>query len=143
MQRPFAVALVSVAVALTGIGVASAHDRESNNGVSVTLHVNPDDEPIATAQSVLLVEKVETRATFTWATCRCTWRITNAAGKLLYLGKARVRTPFVFPESGAYQLRFVGRVKVTKVRWRVFRITYALRADPPAGFASHLLRKDR
>ncbi len=131
MQRPLAVALVSFAVALTGAGVASAHDRETQNGVTVTVHVNPDDQPIAAQQATIVVEKIETKATFTWATCRCTWRISDSTGAVLYQGPARVRTPFVFPASGAYQLTFAGRVKVTKTRWRAFKIDYALRADPP------------
>jgi hypothetical protein len=132
MQRPLAVALVSLAVALTGAGGAAAHDRETNNGVSVTVHVAPDDDPIATRPSTIVVERVETKAKFRWATCKCSWRISNAAGAVLYLGKARVRMPFVFPESGAYQLRFVGRVWVQKIRrWRTFKINYALRAEPP------------
>ena len=33
--------------------------------------------------------------------------------------------------AGAYQLTFAGRVKVTKTRWRAFKIDYAFRADPP------------
>ena len=132
MQRPIAVALVSFAVALTGPGAASAHDRETNNGVTVTVHVDPDDEPIATQPATIVVEKVETKAGFAWATCRCTWRISDSTGAVLYQRPARVRTPFVFPASGAYQLTFAGRVKVTKTRWRAFKINFAFRADTPS-----------
>jgi hypothetical protein len=132
MQRLFAVVLAGVAVALTGSGVASAHDRETNNGVTVTVHVSPDDEPIAGQASTIVVEEVETRSKFNWATCKCTWKISDSSGAVLFKGPARVRTPFVFQASGAYQLTLAGRVRVTKTRWRWFKINYALRADPPA-----------
>lgn len=132
MHRPLAVVLVCLALSLLGAGVARAHDRQTNNGVSVTVHISPDDQPIATQPSTIVVEKVETKAKFTWATCKCAWKISDSSGAVLYQRPARARTPFVFPSSGAYQLAFSGRVKVAKNRWRTFRIAFAFRADPPS-----------
>jgi hypothetical protein len=132
MQRPLAVVLVCFAFSLVGAGGAYAHDRETNNGVSVTVHIAPDDDPIATQPATIVVEKVETKATFTWATCKCAWKITDSSGAVVYSKPAKVKTPFVFPEPGAYQLTFSGRVKATKTRWRAFKINYAFRAEPPA-----------
>ena len=71
MQRPLAVVLVCFAFSLVGAGAGYAHDRETNNGVSVTVHIAPDDDPIATQPATIVVEKVETKAKFTWATCKC------------------------------------------------------------------------
>ena len=131
MQRPLAVVLVCFALSLVGAGVAFGHDRETNNGVSVTVHIDPDDDPVATQPATIVIEKVETKAKFTWATCKCAWKITDSAGTVVYQKPARARTPFVFPASGAYQLTFTGRVKATKTRWRTFRINYAWRAEAP------------
>jgi hypothetical protein len=132
MQRPLAAVLVCFAFSLVGAGAAHAHDRETNNGVSVTVHIAPDDEPIATQPATIVVEKVETKAKFTWATCKCAWRITDSTGKVVYAKAAKLKTPFVFPTPGAYQLTFSGRVRATKTRWRGFRINYAWRAEQPA-----------
>src|SRR4249919_1751076 len=106
MQRPLAVVLACFALSLVGAGVALAHDRETNNGVSVTVHIAPDDDPIATQPATIVVEKVETKAGFTWATCKCAWKITDSTGAVLYAKPAKVKTPFVFPAPGAYQLTF-------------------------------------
>lgn len=131
MQRPSAVVLVCVAVSLAAAGGAFAHDRETNNGVSVTVHLGPNDEPVATQPATIVVEKVETRARFTWPTCRCVWTISDATGAAIFRKPATAKTPFVFPAPGAYQLTFSGRVKATKTRWRTFRIDYAWRAEAP------------
>ena len=96
------------------------------------MHVDPDDDPIATQPAAMVVEKVETKTTFSWATCRCTWKITDSSGAVVFSGAAKPRTPFTFPASGAYQLSFAGRVKVTKTRWRTFRINFAFRAEQPS-----------
>ena len=131
MQRLLAAALACALALLTWAGIAGAHDRETNNGVTVTLHVDPDDDPIATQPATLVVEKVETKAAFSWATCRCAWRISDSSGAVLFAGLAKPKTSFVFPASGAYQLSFSGRVKATKTRWRTFRIDFAFRAEQP------------
>jgi hypothetical protein len=95
------------------------------------VHVDPDDAPVASRPATIVVERIETKATFAWASCRCTWTISDSTGSVLRQGPAKPRTPFVFPASGAYQLTLAGRVKVTKTRWRAFKINYAFRADPP------------
>ena len=132
MQRPLAVVLACCAVALAAAGIAGAHDRETNNGVTVTLHIDPDDDPVATQPATLVVEKVETKATFSWTTCQCAWKISDSTGAVLFKGKAKARTTFTFPAPGAYQVSLSGRVKATKTRWRTFRIDFAFRAEDPA-----------
>ena len=131
MQRHSAVMVACIAISLFGAGAAFAHDRETNNGVSVTVHIDPDDEPVATQPATIVVEKVESKAKFTWATCKCSWTIADSTGAVLLQQAAKARTSFVFPASGAYQLTFSGRVKATKTRWRAFHIKYAWRADAP------------
>ena len=97
--------------------------------MSVTIHIAPDDDPVATQPATIVVEKVETRAKFSWATCRCWWKITDSSGTIVYSKPAKAKTVFTFPQPGAYQLTFSGRVKVTTTRWRTFRIPYAWRAE--------------
>ena len=131
MQRASLVVLFCLAAVLFGASAAFAHDRETNNGVSITVHIDPDDEPVATQPATIVVEKVESRAKFTWATCRCMWKIADSSGSVVYQAKAKAKTSFVFPAEGAYQLTLSGRVKATKTRWRAFKINYAWRADAP------------
>jgi hypothetical protein len=120
------------ALALLGVGAAWAHQTESNNGVTVTLHVAPDDEPVATRPATVLVESVRTRTgRFAWETCRCTLEISNSAREVLRRGSTGRRSTFTFPEAGAYRITFAGRVK-RKVGWRPFKVSFVLRADAPS-----------
>ena len=69
------------------------------------------------------------RGTFTWKTCRCSLRISDSAGALLYQSKSATRrTPFVFPRAGAYKVTFSGRVKRVG-RWHSFTVSDAVRAS--------------
>jgi hypothetical protein len=132
-MKLFPTAAVALAVAaLVGASGASAHQTASNNGVTVTMHVAPDDEPVATHEALVLVPKVKTRTgRFAWATCRCTLEISNSAREVLRRGAVTPRSVFTFPEPGAYRLTFAGRVK-RKARWATFRVSFAIRANAPA-----------
>ena len=118
-------------LALLGAVPAWSHDIITNNGVTVTVHVDPNDEPVATQPATIVIESVKTRmGVFTWKTCKCTLAVSDSSGKVLRQGPATQRTPIVFPEPSAYQLTFAGRVKRNGV-WRTFKIVDALRADAP------------
>ena len=133
---------LGVVIAITAVGLAcaaaaQAHQIAVNNGVSVTVHVAPDDEPIVGQTAVILVPKVKPRiGKFAWATCRCTLKVSNANGDVLLSGKALPRTEFVFPEAGAYRIDFAGRVKrivKQRIRWVPFKVWFAIRAsDAPS-----------
>ena len=41
-------------LALVGAGAAWAHQPATNNGVTVTLHVDPDDDPVATQPATIV-----------------------------------------------------------------------------------------
>jgi hypothetical protein len=127
---PTAVAALAVA-ALVGAGGALAHQTATNNGVTVTMHVAPDDEPVATHDALVLVPKIKVRkGRFAWATCRCTLVISNSAREVLRRGAVTPRTLFTFPDPGAYRLTFSGRVK-RKARWATFTVSFAIRASAP------------
>ncbi len=64
MQRQLLVVFACAVFTLVGAGEACAHDRETNNGVTVTLHVDPDDAPVAGQPATLVIESVDTKATF-------------------------------------------------------------------------------
>ena len=120
--------LACFAVALIGAGVASAHQTLVNNGVAVTLHVTPNDEPVAGEVAQLLVPKVKTRTgKFSWATCRCTIKVSDSAKNVLLNAPATPRTEFTFPGPAAYKIEVAGRV-LRKGKWAVFHVAFAIRA---------------
>lgn len=121
------------AILLVAATTASAHQIASNNGTAVQVHVDPNDEPIVGVPTTVWVVRVKpVKATFAWATCRCRLKVFDSSGTVLLDAPVRTpRTPVTFPEAKAYGITFTGRVKrtgTTKVLWRNFKVTYAIRA---------------
>jgi len=132
-RRLLAVATVVGAVALmVAVAPAWSHQIASNNGVTVQVHVNPNDEPIAGQPTTVWVVRVKARnAVFAWKTCRCRLNVFDSSGTVLLDSKATApKTPVTFPEAKAYGITFSGRVK-RKGIWRKFKVTYAIRASAP------------
>ena len=131
MSRRPVVALAAVAMlAMPAIAdAATAHQIVSNNGVTVTMHVSPDDEPIAAERADILVPKVKTRTgKFSWSTCKCELVIADSSGKSILDQQVTPHTVFTFPSSGAYSLTFSGRV-LRGGAWAPFSVAFAIRAD--------------
>jgi hypothetical protein len=118
-----------VATALLGVATVNAHQTGSNKGVSVTLHVAPDDAPVAGRPATIIVTKVNARrGTFSWRKCGCHLNVKDASGRVVLNRNAGRRTSFTFPRSGAYQITFSGSVKRNGRSVR-FRVPFAIRAD--------------
>lgn len=131
MARRFVLLLAGVVATsmLAGAPAASAHQTLTKRGVTVTMHVNPDDAPVAGSQSLIEVLGVRPRrGRFSWRTCRCKLAIVNAEGRRVARGRAGKRSLVTFPTAGAYQLTLSGRYRQGK-RWRPFAVTFALRAS--------------
>ena len=89
--RISAFACCTAAILLTlGAATAPGHQTESSKGVSVTLHVTPEDEPIAGRTSKIIVTKVRpNRGRFSWKTCKCYLRISDSSGKVVLNRRAK------------------------------------------------------
>jgi hypothetical protein len=126
--------VLGAAILAVVVAPAWGHQIASNNGVSVQVHVNPNDEPLAGAPTtiwVVRVKAVKGKATFTWATCRCRMKVFDSSGTVVLNEPARApKTAITFPEAKAYGITFSGRVKRSGV-WRAFKVTYAIRAFAP------------
>ncbi len=122
--------LAAMIVMLAGVPPAAAHQTASNRGVTVTMHVTPDDEPVAGKQSNIGVTKVKAGSyRFSWRSCVCYLRVTDSAGHVLLNQRTRDRnTGFTFPRATAYQIVFSGRVK-RNGRKKRFRVSFAIRAS--------------
>jgi hypothetical protein len=120
-----------VATILLTLGAATApgHQTEISKGVAVTMHVTPEDEPIAGRSSQILITKVKpNRGRFTWRSCKCYLRISDSTGKVVLNRKAQKSMRFTFPRATAYELVFSGRVK-RGGKYKRFRVDFAVRAS--------------
>ena len=135
LRGTFLAALIAAATLMV-VAPASAHQIASNNGVSVQVHVNPNDEPIAGAPTtiwVVRVKNVKGKGTFSWATCRCQLKVFDSSGAVIQSGPAKApQTAVTFPEAKAYGITFSGRIKRNGI-WKTFKVSYAIRAAAPAG----------
>lgn len=136
LRRTFILVLIGAASLVLVVASASAHQIASNNGVSVQVHVNPNDEPIAGAATtiwVVRVKNVKGKGTFSWATCRCQLKVFDSGGTVVQSGPAKAaQTAVTFPEAKAYGITFSGRIKRNGV-WKAFKVSYAIRATAPEG----------
>jgi hypothetical protein len=107
---------------------ATAHQTAYSNGVSVTLHVTPDDEPFAgRASSVRVTRVAPNRGRFRWRTCVCYLKITDSSGKVVVNRRAGRRSTVTFPRATAYEIVFSGRYRRSGDTKR-FRAKFAVRA---------------
>ena len=114
---------------LVGAVPAPGHQTESNKGVSVTMHVTPDDEPVSGQSSRIIVSKVRpSRGSFSFKSCACYLRISDSAGNVVLNRKAKRTQRFTFPRATAYEIVFTGRVKRGS-SYKRFRVTFAIRAS--------------
>ena len=136
LRRTLILALSGAASLMLVVAPAWAHQIASNNGVSVQVHVNPNDEPVAgvpTTIWVVRVKNVRGKGTFSWATCRCQLKVFDSSGTVLQEGPAKAaRTAVTFPEAKAYGITFSGRIKRNGA-WKAFKVSYAIRAAAPEG----------
>ena len=124
-------ALAVLALALACAGTAWAHEPMTSNGVTVTLHVDPDDAPVAGRPATVLFEEVRVPkgTAFAWRTCACTLAVTAADGTPVRKGALATRAAqVVFPAPGAYEIALAGRVR-RGTAWKAFRVAWAIRAD--------------
>jgi hypothetical protein len=136
LRKTLILALIGAASVMLVVAPASAHQIASNNGVSVQVHVNPNDEPIAgtpTTIWVVRVKNVKGKGVFSWATCRCQLKVFDSSGTVVQSGAAKAaQTAITFPEAKAYGITFSGRIKRNGA-WRTFKVSYAIRAGAPEG----------
>jgi hypothetical protein len=120
---------IATILLMLGATTAPGHQTESNKGVSVTMHVTPEDAPIAGRSSKILVTKVKpNRGRFTWRSCKCYLRISDSTGKVVLNRRARRSQSFTFPRASAYEIVFSGRVK-RGGSFKRFRVDFAIRAS--------------
>lgn len=116
MKRLLALVIMTCLCWLGASGVAVAHTLKIDGTIGVTLHINPDDEPIQGQSATMSLDIHDTAGRFNPlrpADCSCTLKITQngkAIGALSITdGNSYPPLSFTFPESGSYNLRVTGK----------------------------------
>ena len=126
-RTAFAVAALAT-LALTA--PALGHETVTDRGVAVTLHVLPDDEPMAGRPATIVAVKVRPPkgGRFSFKTCACRVKVTDAAGKVLLSKRTGQRTTFEFPKAAAYEITYSGGYRAKNGKTRKFSAAFAIRA---------------
>jgi hypothetical protein len=110
---------------------ALGHQTASNRGVAVTLHVLPDDEPVAGERATIVAVKVvpPKGGRFTFGTCTCRVKVATATGRVLMNRRTGKRTPFTFPDPAAYEITYSGSYRASRAKTKRFSALFAIRAS--------------
>jgi hypothetical protein len=124
------VAAIAVTAGLITAAPAAAHQTAYSHGVAVTMHVSPDDAPVAGRSATVNIVSVNPpgRPGFSFRSGNPRLRITDSSGHVIRRGRAGRHTKVTFPRPGAYQLTFSGRYKRAGKR-HSFAARFAIRAS--------------
>jgi hypothetical protein len=132
MRRSARVAALASAITALAVAVpALAHQTSVSRGVAVTVHVLPDDEPVAGQPATIVAVNVRPPrgGRFAFRTCTCRVRVRTAAGTVVLNRRTGKRTPFTFPQAGAYQITYSGTYRSKRGTTRSFAAGFAIRAS--------------
>jgi hypothetical protein len=121
-------AAIALLAALALAAPAAAHQTVSDNGATVTVHVSPDDAPVAGQAAKINVVRVKVPAHATFRLSSARVRVSDSAGKVLLDRRAAKHIAFTFPKAAAYQIVVSGSYR-RGGRTRRFTTTFAIRAN--------------
>jgi len=129
-KRPAAAAVAALAV-LALSAPALGHQTVSDRGVAVTLHVLPDDEPVAGKPATIVAVKVKPPkgGRFTYKSCKCRVKVTSSSGRVLLSRRTGKRTTFTFPDAAAYEITYSGSYRTKSKKTRKFAAVFGIRAS--------------
>jgi hypothetical protein len=127
IHRPAAL-LAGLLAALALAAPASAHQTVSDHGATVTVHVAPDDAPVAGQPSTINLVSVRVPKHATFRLARAHVQVTDSSGAVLLDRGAARHIAFTFPKPAAYQVVVSGSYRRAG-KTRRFAATFALRAD--------------
>lgn len=96
-----------------------AHFVKSEGSIGTLLHMDPEDDPVAGAESKIILEFKDTEGKFRLAGCDCNLQILENGKELNLVPLSEVSenekltsiTPFTFPEKNVYKLKITGKAK--------------------------------
>lgn len=135
--------LVALTVILTfffsflSVPITAAHESSSSGDLKATIHISPDDLPIAQQHSKIELKVTDDADHFNFTHCNCTLIISNDTTTIAELplqGEgSTTSTSYTFADSGEYFLTFRGESLDTKQHpFTPFSLSYNYVVKPPA-----------
>ena len=123
---------------------AFAHTVATDNSISATVHVSPNDSPVPGEVSTMLFEFKDPKKEFSVAACDCAVTILRDE-KDIYTGKlgqnvsdvsaVHAEFSYTFPETGDYEVRVAG-LPQDGARFEPFELEFPVRVGQTPSFAA-------
>lgn len=122
---------------LSGAPKISAHELSSDGGMHVTLHVEPDDDPVINKPQKLVFIYSDELQKFDAQNCSCTVTISDSLKQVFtgpvppaasYFGEI----PYTFNKAETYRVRLAGEPK-TAGAFTPFNVAYEIGVKAKAG----------
>lgn len=116
-----AILILVVTLAFFGIfSISEAHELKSRGAISVTFHIDPNDEPVANEISNLEFNFLDKEGGFDIPNCDCILKISRdndllaniniAEDKDSIISDLKLIYPYIFTEKGRYKIALEGKV---------------------------------
>lgn len=133
--------LLFITIWSTLLSTAKAHELKTDGSISVLLHINPDDDPIAGQLSELLFLTQDKEKRFNTENCDCYASVSYNNETMFtsplfkanssYRGIFAPAIPYTFPQKGIYTVRLTGEPKNIS-GFQSFSISYDVRIEKDA-----------
>jgi hypothetical protein len=136
-------------LALIGLGMpnkAWAHVTNTDGDISVTIHIDPDDNPVPGEPAKLFFLFSDATKKFQLTNCLCVISISEQGKQLTQMALTDKQTnkpsvwgtslPYTFPQSGIYHIALIGKPKHA-LAFQPFKLSWDFRVDP-AGTAGYV-----
>lgn len=127
-----------------------AHFPKTDGDMTVTLHVDPNDDPIPGKSANLYFLFDEGGRSFGVSDCSCTVSIyeqgKRISKKALVVNDDKppsiwgLRLPYVFPQSDVYQIVLTGKPRTVE-SFQPFTLSWYFRVDPDSGNAGLVVKR--
>jgi hypothetical protein len=116
--------------------LVQAHTLKTDGQITVLLHTDPDDDPVAGREATILLSVTDPASQFNPADCDCLVTVAEKNRQLLSIHPPTSRqtsiydfaVPITFPERAVYQITLSGTPK-SAGQFQPFAVTYDLRVD--------------
>lgn len=125
--------LATLLLVLAFSSPVSAHFLSTDGSIGAILHIDPDDDPIATQTATFFFDLKDKQNKFSLPECECTGVVMENGQILLSqpLGQASLTSPsfsFVFPKKDVYQIELTG-TPLQPNGFQPFTIKWNIRVD--------------
>lgn len=115
--------------------LAQAHQLNSYENIEATIHISPNDEPIALQLSTIEIDIADTSKMFDFSNCDCTLQISNSStvvAELPLIGNGTIfETTYTFASEGIYTFALIAEnIEESTEHFTPFELSYTYEVRP-------------